>query len=158
MYARIHATLWIWKLCLNRVLWTHVAVHAVWAHVSRSSMLYSGYMITSTFLTKDNWNRPAERTHNFLIFLLLMFLDSGHYSELFENLCCNPCKQFNPHIIILCRSLPYTQPMTSVSKQAMRSRLVPLGPYMSISLKRWSPPWERGKYTQCYFGSLRYWL
>lgn len=77
----------------------------------------------------------------------MLFSVNMIFSTLLIHLCRNPYKQLNTHIILFCRSLPYTQAITSVSKQAMRSRFVPLGPYVSISLKRWSPPWVKSKHT-----------
>lgn len=35
---------------------------------------------------------------------------------------------------------PYTQPMTTVSAQAMKSSVIPLAPYVSIRWKRTTPP------------------
>lgn len=43
---------------------------------------------------------------------------------------------------------PYTQPMTTVSAQAMKSSVIPLAPYVSISWKRTIPPWKERERVQ----------
>lgn len=124
----------------------------MWLFMQRAHAVLCYLLVTWLLLLVWDWTKNLKRIFYTLYFswtkilffhvfyFFVVIFKSGQHTILYQYLCYNPYKQYIAYIILLWRSLPYTQAMTTVSKHAMRSRFVPLGPYISISLKRWSPP------------------